>query len=287
MKAIVFRFLQPATVVLVVLFWAWAPAALLDKAWAITAASVATVALVQALEFVNERHASWRQNRREFLTDLFYVALYYGVISTVVTKLNDDPLTSAKHALGITTDWAMHLPFVAQVALVLFVIEFGQYWMHRLMHNSFVWWTHAPHHHITQLNAAKGLVVYYRRPGGQSQFSTLLDVTGTESRFGPTLTWAREHLGERLSVERLAAKAALSVRQFSRAFSLDVGMSPAKAIESLRVEAARSQIETGSSQLEAIARRIGFGSVDRMRHAFVRAYGQTPQELRRIARNER
>ncbi len=79
----------------------------------------------------------------------------------------------------------------------------------------------------------------------------------------------------------------LGVRQFSRAFSLDVGMSPAKAIESLRVEAARSQIETGSSQLEAIARRIGFGSVDRMRHAFVRAYGQTPQELRRIARNER
>jgi sterol desaturase/sphingolipid hydroxylase (fatty acid hydroxylase superfamily) len=45
-----------------------------------------------------------------------------------------------------------------QVALVIFVVEFGQYWMHRLMHNSFVWWTHAPHHHITQLNAAKGLV---------------------------------------------------------------------------------------------------------------------------------
>jgi transcriptional regulator GlxA family with amidase domain len=140
---------------------------------------------------------------------------------------------------------------------------------------------------VVARNVAKGLVVYYRRPGGQSQFSTLLEVASTESRFGPTLAWAREHLGERLSVERMATKSALSVRQFSRAFSLDVGMSPAKAIESLRVEAARSQIETGSSQLEAIARRIGFGSVDRMRHAFVRAYGQTPQELRRIARNER
>jgi len=140
---------------------------------------------------------------------------------------------------------------------------------------------------VVARNVAKGLVVYYRRPGGQSQFSTLLEVTGTQSRFGPTIAWAREHLGERLSVERLAAQAALSVRQFSRAFSLDAGMSPAKAIENLRVEAARSEIEAGSSQLEAIARRIGFGSVDRMRRAFVRAYGQTPQELRRIARTGR
>jgi len=133
-------------------------------------------------------------------------------------------------------------------------------------------------------SVAKGLVVYYRRPGGQSQFSTLLDVAKPESRFGPTLAWAREHLAERLSVERLAAKAALSVRQFSRAFNVDVGMSPAKAVENLRVETARAQIEAGASQLEMIAKRVGFGSVDRMRRAFVRAYGHTPQDLRRIAR---
>jgi sterol desaturase/sphingolipid hydroxylase (fatty acid hydroxylase superfamily) len=158
MKRIVFRFIQPATLVLIVLFWANAPAALLDKAWAITAASIATIAMVQALEFVNERHVGWRLNARESATDLFYLILYFGVIATLEEKLADDPLASAKHALGITTDWAMHLPFVAQVALVLFLIELGQYWMHRLMHNSFVWWTHAPHHHITQLNAAKGLV---------------------------------------------------------------------------------------------------------------------------------
>lgn len=133
-------------------------------------------------------------------------------------------------------------------------------------------------------NVAKGLVVYYRRPGGQSQFSTLLNVARPESRFGPTLVWAREHLPERLSVERLAAKAALSVRQFSRAFSVEMGMSPAKAVEGLRVEAARTQIEAGAIQLETIARRVGFGSVNRMRRAFVRAYGHTPQDLRRIAR---
>ena len=74
-------------------------------------------------------------------------------------KLADDPMALAKHDLGITTAWAMHLPFLVQVALVIFLIEFGQYWMHRLMHNYTPFWlTHAPHHHITQLNAMKGAV---------------------------------------------------------------------------------------------------------------------------------
>jgi len=157
-KRTVFTLIQPATLALIVLFWGTVPASLLDKAWVITAISVGTLVMVQALEFINERHASWRTNLREFLTDLFYVTLYFAVISTVETTLAEEPLAAAKHALGITTDWAMHLPFVAQVALALFVMEFGQYWLHRLMHNSFLWWTHAPHHHITQLNAAKGLV---------------------------------------------------------------------------------------------------------------------------------
>jgi sterol desaturase/sphingolipid hydroxylase (fatty acid hydroxylase superfamily) len=80
-------------------------------------------------------------------------------ITWVTTKLAEDPLKAAKHSLGITTEWAMHLPFVVQVALVIFLIEFGQYWMHRLMHNYTPFWlTHAPHHHITQLNAMKGAV---------------------------------------------------------------------------------------------------------------------------------
>jgi sterol desaturase/sphingolipid hydroxylase (fatty acid hydroxylase superfamily) len=158
MKRIVFTLFQPATLALIVLFWAFVPAAVLDQAWVITAISIGTLVMVQALEFVNERHAGWRLDLREFLTDLFYVALYFALISTLETKLAEEPLASAKQALGITTEWALHLPFVAQVALALFVMEFGQYWMHRLMHNSFLWWTHAPHHHITQLNAAKGLV---------------------------------------------------------------------------------------------------------------------------------
>ncbi len=158
MKRIVFTLFQPATLALIVLFWAFVPAALLDKDWVITAISIVTLVMVQSLEFVNERHPGWRLNLREFLTDLFYVVLYFTAISKVEMKLAEEPLASAKHALGITTDWAMHLPFLAQVALALFVMEVGQYWLHRLMHNSFLWWTHAPHHHITQLNAAKGLV---------------------------------------------------------------------------------------------------------------------------------
>ncbi len=157
-KRIVFILFQPAALLLIVFFWACAPAALLDDAWVITALSIGTMAMVQALEFVNERHAGWRLDLREFLTDLFYVILYYAVILKLETKLAEDPLAAAKQALGITTAWAMHLPFVAQVALALFLVELGQYWLHRLMHNSFLWWTHAPHHHITQLNAMKGLV---------------------------------------------------------------------------------------------------------------------------------
>jgi sterol desaturase/sphingolipid hydroxylase (fatty acid hydroxylase superfamily) len=87
------------------------------------------------------------------------MVLSMTAIAWVTARLAEEPLIAAKHALGITTEWAMHLPFVVQVALVVFLVEFGQYWMHRLMHNFTPFWlTHAPHHHITQLNAMKGAV---------------------------------------------------------------------------------------------------------------------------------
>ena len=157
MKKLVFSWIQPVTLLVIVLFWVFAPKSLVDNSWTIVVASALTTAFIQALEFVNERHVGWRLDRREFFTDLFYVVLYSSVIAKLVTKLDDEPLESAKHALGITTG-TLHLPFIAQVAFVVFLIEFGQYWMHRAMHNSFLWWTHAPHHHITQLNAMKGAV---------------------------------------------------------------------------------------------------------------------------------
>jgi transcriptional regulator GlxA family with amidase domain len=132
--------------------------------------------------------------------------------------------------------------------------------------------------------AAQQLVIYHRRPGGQSQFSALLEANRPGSRFSPVLTWARERLDERLSVERLADQAAMSPRHFARAFMAETGMTPAKAIERLRVEAARERVESSADPIEGIAVYAGFRDPERMRRAFLRAFGQPPQAMRRHAR---
>jgi len=121
--------------------------------------SALITASVQGQEWVAERHAGRRLDSREVISDLFYVVLSSTAIAWASTHLGDATLTAAKAKLGITTQWAMHMPFLAQVALVVFLVEFGQYWMHRAMHNwTPLWLTHAPHHHLTQLNAMKGAV---------------------------------------------------------------------------------------------------------------------------------
>lgn len=131
---------------------------------------------------------------------------------------------------------------------------------------------------------AEMLVVYHRRPGGQSQFSTLLELDQAQGRFGPLLSWMRERLSEPLNVERLAAQAAMSPRHFARAFAAETGLTPARSVERLRVEAARERVEAGAEPIEAVAQSAGFGDPERMRRAFVRAFGQPPQALRRAAR---
>lgn len=138
----------------------------------------------------------------------------------------------------------------------------------------------------TALEVARMLVVYYRRSGGQYQFSSLLDLDPGSDRIRRTLHFAREHLCDDLSVERLAEVANLSVRQFGRAFASSTGMTPARAIERLRVETARAQIEDGRQAFSSIARLAGFGDADRMCQSFLRVIGRTPQELRRAARRE-
>lgn len=159
MKQILFDLMPPATLVAVLLFWSNAPEAWVAMPWTGTIMTFITLGFVSALELVHERHPGWRINRREFLTDIFYLLLMTLGISQLSTFAVDEPLVSLKQRLGIATPWAMELPFVAQVALVVAVIEFGQYWMHRAMHNwRPLWLTHAPHHHITQLNAMKGAV---------------------------------------------------------------------------------------------------------------------------------
>ncbi len=134
---------------------------------------------------------------------------------------------------------------------------------------------------------ARDMVVHQRRLGGQSQFSALLDMAPTIGRVRDALRYATEHLSEALTVERLAQVACLSPRQFARAFLNDTGMTPAKAIERLRLDFARARIEDGQESFEHIARSVGFGSVERMRRSCVTIFGQAPQELRRSARLRR
>ncbi len=135
-------------------------------------------------------------------------------------------------------------------------------------------------------DVAKKLVVYHRRAGGQSQFSALLELEPRSDRIRAALDFARQNLQQELSVEQLADAAHLSPRQFARAFRDETGQTPAKAVEHLRVEAARLMMESGRHTIDVVARETGFGDRERMRRAFLRAFGQPPQAIRRMARGE-
>ncbi|GAB3090280.1 GlxA family transcriptional regulator [Lysobacter terrae] len=131
---------------------------------------------------------------------------------------------------------------------------------------------------------AQKLVVYHRRAGGQSQHSALLEMGAKSDRIQSALDYARRNLRAALSVEELAEAAHLSPRQFSRAFRAETGQSPAKAVENLRVEAARVMIEQSRHTMDEVASETGFADPERMRRAFLRAFGQPPQAMRRNAR---
>jgi len=131
---------------------------------------------------------------------------------------------------------------------------------------------------------ARQLVLYHRRSGGQSQFSSLLELKAPNGRFGPLLAWAREHLDAPLTVEDLAEQAGMSTRHFARAFIAETGTTPSKAVERLRIEVARQRVQSSSEAIERVAEITGFRDPERMRRAFIRAFGQPPQSLRRAAR---
>ncbi len=131
---------------------------------------------------------------------------------------------------------------------------------------------------------ARQLVLYHRRSGGQSQFSSLLELKAPSGRFGKLLTWAREHLDAPLTVEDLAEQAGMSSRHFARAFIAETGTTPSKAVERLRIEVARQRVQSSSEAIERVAQLTGFRDPERMRRAFIRAFGQPPQSLRRAAR---
>ncbi|NWJ27651.1 GlxA family transcriptional regulator [Rhizobium sp. Td3] len=131
---------------------------------------------------------------------------------------------------------------------------------------------------------ARRLVMHHRRAGGQSQHSELLQLAPSSDRIQKTLIHAKTHLANSLTVEELAEVAALSPRQFSRAFHAETGQTPAKAVEQIRLEAARLMIEETRLPMEKIAQECGFIDLRRMRDAFMRQYGQPPQTIRRLAK---
>jgi transcriptional regulator GlxA family with amidase domain len=132
--------------------------------------------------------------------------------------------------------------------------------------------------------AARELVLFLRRPGGQPQISVSLASQASEmTSIRELQIWIAEHLAARLSVEDLAGRISMSVRNFERVFTREVGTTPSQYVLQMRVEAARRQLERTDIGLKHVASAAGFGSVDVMRRAFVRLLGITPRRYRELA----
>jgi transcriptional regulator GlxA family with amidase domain len=131
--------------------------------------------------------------------------------------------------------------------------------------------------------AARELVLFLRRPGGQPQMSVSLSSQASEmTSIRELQIWIAEHLAARLTVEKLAHRMAMSVRNFERVFTREVGTTPSQYILQVRVEAARRLLERTEEGLKGVASATGFGSVDLMRRAFVRLLGITPRRYREL-----
>lgn len=138
------------------------------------------------------------------------------------------------------------------------------------------------------MHVARYLVVYLRRPGSQSQFSKPFSLQVADDDFAVLHAWIRENLTQPLTVEQMAEVAGMSLRTFSRRYRDRTGRTPARALAALRLEAAQSAIERGSSSLKRIARDYGFGDERNLRHALQRESVLWPLEeaQRGIAREE-
>lgn len=132
------------------------------------------------------------------------------------------------------------------------------------------------------LEVARQLVLFLKRPGGQSQFSAHLNAqTSAAGRLQHVTEWIIDHLDDDLGVENLAERAAMSPRNFARVFVEELGMTPAKFVEKARVDQARRDLEDSDLTVEEIAAASGFGSGERMRRTFQRHLSVVPQDYRR------
>ncbi|RKP46120.1 GlxA family transcriptional regulator [Pararobbsia silviterrae] len=134
-------------------------------------------------------------------------------------------------------------------------------------------------------SVAHQLVMHQRRSGGQSQHSELLDLAPKTDRIQNALNYAQQNLRGSLTVDALAEAVNMSPRQFSRVFTEETGQSPAKAIENLRLEAARLMIEQSRHSLDVVAVETGFRDRRHMREVFMRRFGVPPQTIRREVRH--
>jgi transcriptional regulator GlxA family with amidase domain len=131
------------------------------------------------------------------------------------------------------------------------------------------------------LDAARWLVVFLQRPGGQAQFSAQLAAQAADrAPLRELQAWIPDHLDEDLTVPALARRACMSDRNFARAFRRETGLTPGAYVEAARVERARIALETGDLPVEEVARQAGFGTVETMRRAFRRQVGVSPAEYR-------
>jgi transcriptional regulator GlxA family with amidase domain len=130
------------------------------------------------------------------------------------------------------------------------------------------------------LAVARYLVVYLKRPGGQAQFSAALSLQAADDKFGALHAWINAHLAHDTSLPVLASQAGMSERSFSRHYTDATGQTPARAVERLRVEAARRLLSGSRLPIKRISQRCGFGSEETMRRSFVRLLDVSPQDYR-------
>lgn len=130
------------------------------------------------------------------------------------------------------------------------------------------------------LAVARYLVVFLKRPGGQAQFSAALSLQAGEAPFGKLHAWIDDNLARDLSLSTLAAEAGMSERSFSRRYLEETGLTPARAVERLRVEAARRLLLDTKTPIKRIARLCGFGTEETMRRSFLRLLSASPQDYR-------
>ncbi len=159
-KKAFFTWFQPTVLIGLIVFWYYAPNSIATASTAIMI-GIGFRLFLLGLEWVNPRHESWKLTWKELVTDLFFVGLGYTVLDTVEMYIGDDAIIEAVHNSfdWDKLQWFTGLPLLLQAFLISFIFDFGQYWMHRGMHNWYpLWLTHAPHHYITQLNINKGAV---------------------------------------------------------------------------------------------------------------------------------